>query len=93
MAEADAMLGQTLNVAAAQEVPIEQLIRTIATVMGYDGPIERRPARAGDHRRHLADPTRARAVVAFDPLTRLEDGLAATVEWYMRRPSATLLSH
>jgi UDP-glucose 4-epimerase len=88
LAECDAAWGQTVNVAAACEVPIADLIRTIARVMGYDGPIDRRPLRPGDHRRHLADASRARGLVSFDPLTPLEDGLAATVEWYARQASA-----
>jgi UDP-glucose 4-epimerase len=77
--------GQTLNVAAAQEVQIGHLIETIARVMRYQGGIDRRPARAGDHRRHLADPSRARALASVEPMTPVETGLAATVEWYLRR--------
>lgn len=86
LAECDSAWGQTLNVAAAREVRIADLIQTIARVMGYTGPVDRRPARAGDHMRHLGDPSRAAALVPFDPLTSLEAGIAATVEWYSRRP-------
>jgi UDP-glucose 4-epimerase len=89
LAECGAAWGQTLNVAAAREVRIADLIGTIASVMGYTGPIEYRAARAGDHRRHLADAARAAALVTFDPLTSIEAGIAATVEWYTRR-SATV---
>ncbi len=85
LCEADAAWGQTVNVACADEVRIGDLIRTIARVMGYAGPIEQRPPRPGDHRRHLADTSRARALTSFEPLTPLETGLAETVAWYAER--------
>ncbi len=88
LAETDAAWGQTLNVASAGEVAIGELIRMICRVMGYEGPIERRPPRSGDHRRHLADTTHARALLPFDSMTPLEGGLAATIEWYLRRVPA-----
>jgi UDP-glucose 4-epimerase len=84
LTECDAAWGQTFNVAAGREVAIEQLIGTIARLLGYTGPIDRRPPRAGDHRRHLGDSSRARALVPFDPLTPLDDGLAETIESYRR---------
>lgn len=84
LTQSDAAWGQTLNLAAGREVAIGHLIRTIAGLMSYDGPIDRRPPRPGDHRRHLADASRAQALVAFDSITPLEDGLAATVDWYRR---------
>lgn len=84
LAEASAW-GETLNLACAQEIAIGDIIRTICGLMGYTGLVEQRPARTGDHIRHLADTSRARALVPFDPMTPFERGLSATVEWYSRR--------
>jgi UDP-glucose 4-epimerase len=85
LVECDGGWGRTLNVAASEEVSIGHLVETIANVMSYTGPILRRPPRPGDHRRHLADASSARALVTFDPLTPLEEGLAATVQYFRRR--------
>jgi UDP-glucose 4-epimerase len=86
--------GQTLNLACAREVPVAEIIRTIASIMGYTGPIDHQPRRPGDHQRHLADTSRARALVPFDPMTPFDRGLAVTVEWYTRRtPSAAARAH
>jgi UDP-glucose 4-epimerase len=85
LAESDAAWGDTVNVAAGCEVRIAELIDAICRITGYNGAVERRPAREGDHRRHLSDTTRARAFVTFGRLTPLEDGLRASVEWYSRR--------
>jgi UDP-glucose 4-epimerase len=82
LVENDAAWGTTVNVAAAHEVRIATLIETIAHLMSYRGPIERRPARPGDHTRHLADVSKARSLVSLDSLTTLEQGLEATIEWY-----------
>jgi UDP-glucose 4-epimerase len=82
LCESDAAWGQTVNVAAASEVSIRDLIGAICGAMGYTGEIEQRPPRPGDHRRHLASTERARRLVPFGDLTPLDAGIAETVAWY-----------
>ena len=82
LCESDAAWGQTLNVACASEVRIRDLVEAICREMGYTGELERRPARPGDHRRHLASTARARGLVAFGDLTPIDAGIAETVAWY-----------
>ncbi len=89
LCECEAAWGGIFNVACASEVRIADLVATIARVMGYDGPIERRPARAGDHRRHLASTDLARSLISFGSLTSLEKGLSETVSWYQDRLSGS----
>src|SRR5207237_593538 len=86
LTETEAAWGQTFNIAAGVETPISELISSVCHLLDYRGPVERVPARAGDHRRHLGDTSRARKLVSFDALTPLHQALAATVEWYARRP-------
>jgi UDP-glucose 4-epimerase len=85
LCETDGAWGQTLNVACATEVRIGDLIQAICREMGYTGEIERRPARLGDHRRHLASVERARHLVSFGDLTPIGTGIAETVAWYRER--------
>jgi nucleoside-diphosphate-sugar epimerase len=40
------------------------------------------PARAGDVKHSLADLTRARELLGYEPIVSLEDGLAQTMDWY-----------
>jgi UDP-glucose 4-epimerase len=82
LCETDAAWGQTLNVACGSEVTISDLIAAICRAMHYDGEIERRPPRPGDHRRHLASTERARGLVPFGDLTPVDAGIAETVAWY-----------
>ena len=76
LCETEAAWGQTLNVACAREVRIRDLIEAICREMGYTGDFEHRPARPGDHRRHLASTERARRLVSFGDLTPIDTGIA-----------------
>ena len=89
LCETDGAWGKALNVACANEVRILDLIQAICREMGYTGEIERRPARPGDHRRHLACVERARDLVSFGDLTPIETGIAETVAWYRERHAPT----
>ena len=46
--------------------------------------IEYSPPRKGDVRDSLADISKARAAFGFQPVVRLEDGLAEYMSWYRR---------
>ena len=89
LCESDAAWGQTLNVACAREVRIREIIDAICREMSYVGGLEHRPARAGDHRRHIASTDRARRLVPFGELTPLDDGIAETVAWYREHGGAS----
>ncbi|MCO6452477.1 MAG: GDP-mannose 4,6-dehydratase [Caldilineales bacterium] len=83
LARSEATAGQTLNLASGQEITVNDLVHGIAAAMNYDGPIEYAPERPGDVRRHLADVTRARALIGYQPRTELRSGLQQTVDWYL----------
>jgi UDP-glucose 4-epimerase len=84
LCEATHTWGRTYNLAGGAEVRIRELIDIIARLMDYTGPIEQRPARPGDHRRHLGSSALARAVVPFGELTSIQAGIGETVQWYLR---------
>ncbi len=50
---------------------------------------KRRPERAGDVTRSLADRTAARRVLESEPIVAFGDGLPATVEWHRSTPRPT----
>lgn len=75
--------GGVINLASGEEVTINRLVRTLTTILGYDGPIEYAAPRPGDVRRHLADISRARQLLGYRPQTDLETGLRRTVAWYL----------
>jgi UDP-glucose 4-epimerase len=80
-AESDRGIGEVTNVANGEQVSINQLFQRLRQVIGCDEiEPEYKPARAGDILHSLADISRAREYLGFEPRIRLEEGLRLTVE-------------
>ena len=86
--EEPATRGRIVNVASGREVSVNELVRLLLDILGADVPVEHRPPRAGDVRRHLASIELARELIGYEPHTSLRDGLADTVAWYLERGEA-----
>jgi UDP-glucose 4-epimerase len=81
----DEALGATVNLGSGQEASVNEMVRLILAAMDRpDHPVEHGPERPGDVRRLLADVSRARDLLGFEPRTSLEDGLRRTVSWYLQ---------
>ena len=76
--------GKVLNIASGQEITMNTIVKSIATLMDYKKDILYRAARPGDVMRHLADISLARELVGYEPKTKFEDGIKETVEWYKK---------
>ncbi|MCA9320189.1 MAG: LPS biosynthesis protein WbpP, partial [Planctomycetes bacterium] len=59
-----------------------ELIHTIAQVIGVEAAIDYRPERAGDVKHSLASIDRAREILGYEPLVGLREGLERTIQWY-----------
>lgn len=85
----DAAVGSTLNLGNGREASVNEMVALILEALGVpDHPVEHVAPRPGDVRRLLADTSRARRLVGFEPTVSLRDGLARTVDWYVRRAPA-----
>jgi dTDP-L-rhamnose 4-epimerase len=74
--------GRVFNVGTGQRHRILDVAHLIGRLLG--SPLKPRIAneyRAGDIRHCIADISRARAVLGYEPQVRLEEGLAELVEW------------
>jgi nucleoside-diphosphate-sugar epimerase len=74
--------GEVINVATGQQISIKALAETLATIIGVSIPPVHTAARAGDVRDSLADISKARRLLGYEPTVGLEEGLRRTVEWY-----------
>jgi len=74
--------GQVFNVATATRISLNDLFATLRDITGTRVEPVYGEGRAGDVRDSLADITRAREVLGYEPRVDLEEGLRATVEWY-----------
>src|SRR5687768_3390011 len=83
---ADAASGQVVNVATGTRISLNTLFETMRDVVGSRLEVKYGPTRHGDVKDSLADITRARALLGYEPSVSLEEGLKKTLEWY-RNPS------
>ena len=78
-----AAVGRTLNLGSGFELSINDLARAVAEIADRpDAEIVHDEARPGDVLRLYADMSQARSLLGYEPKVRLEEGLAALLEWY-----------
>lgn len=77
--------GEVVNIGTGRATTVQELAETMARLLGvpHVQPVHK-PARTGDVRESLADISRARQLLGYQPVTDLEEGLGETVEWYKR---------
>jgi UDP-glucose 4-epimerase len=83
-ADAPRAAGAVVNVAGGRRVSLLELLAEIGELCGRLPEPRHEPARAGDVRDSLADLARARALLGFEPMVSLREGLARTVESFRK---------
>ncbi|MEZ4408337.1 MAG: SDR family oxidoreductase [Polyangiales bacterium] len=74
--------GEVVNVACGERVSLNQLCKQLNALLGTSiEPIHGEP-RPGDVKHSLADIGAAKRVIGYEPLFKLDAGLAKTVAWY-----------
>ena len=84
-AEADAAVGEVINLGTGREVSIGDLARTLMGIVGKDVPIVSRDERvrpeASEVERLLANASKATKLTGWTPQVTLEEGLQRTAAW------------
>ncbi len=75
-------VGESINVACGRQSSLLDLIAAINGALKTDIEPLFEEARAGDVRESLADITRARTLLGYEPKTRLEEGLQRSIDFY-----------
>ena len=74
--------GDVFNIACGDRITVNSMLQQINTITGTDiAPIYTDPRR-GDIKHSMADITKARERLGYNPLVRFEEGLRRTIEWY-----------
>jgi len=76
---------RTFNIASGNETTILELAKVVQRITGSPTGLEFLPPRTGDIPRSVADTARAKKELGFEARTSLEDGLSATIGWFMRQ--------
>jgi hypothetical protein len=82
-AESAQAVGQVINVANGRRTTLNELLDALKELTGKaDVEPEYRETRVGDVRHSLADITRARELLGYEPRVGLEEGLRLTLDWW-----------
>jgi nucleoside-diphosphate-sugar epimerase len=81
--------GESINVATAHSISLNQLFATLRTILGVQLEPIYTASRAGDVRDSLADLDKARRLLGYTPTVSFEEGLRKTVAWYRESAPAS----
>jgi UDP-N-acetylglucosamine/UDP-N-acetylgalactosamine 4-epimerase len=73
------------NVAVGEQTSLNQLFEMIKEIAGSDLAPKYGDERKGDVRHSLADISKARMLLGYEPKTSIREGLRIAFEWYRRR--------
>ena len=78
--------GEVFHLASGRETTILELANILRDVAGKPNrPIVLKPARRGEVSRNFATYKKAKETLGFEPKWQLEEGLAATWDWFVNQ--------
>lgn len=82
--------GQVVNIACGQSFTLNDLCRRLQVITGKSIAPRYESARPGDVRHSLADLSRAREILGYEPRVGFDEGLRRTVQWFAERMELSL---
>jgi UDP-glucose 4-epimerase len=78
-------VGHVINIANGQRTTLNELLEVVKKLVGKSHVVpEYKEPRAGDVRHSLADITKARQMLGYEPRVGLEEGLRSTIDWWQQ---------
>lgn len=87
LCENEQAFGQVYNIAVGERFTVNFLYNAIREILGSDHEATYREAREGDIRNSLADISKAKNLLGYDPQYRFADGLLLTVDYFKQHYS------
>jgi nucleoside-diphosphate-sugar epimerase len=82
--------GQVFNIGCGSRISLLEIIAMLEAMLGRTLARRHSPVRPGDIRHTLADISKARRLLGYEPKVDFEDGLRRTVEYFRaRRPGGS----
>jgi nucleoside-diphosphate-sugar epimerase len=82
LSKIDGCNGEIINVGSDVAITTARGIQIVEDILGQRARIQVKPKRAGDQLKTHAHIEKARRLLAYNPSTTAEEGLAKEVEWY-----------
>jgi UDP-glucose 4-epimerase len=73
---------EPLNIGTGRETSVNTLYAHLAKAAGVATPAQHAPAKPGEQLRSCVDASAAKRVLGWEPTVSLEDGIAATIQWF-----------
>ncbi|MBO7208024.1 MAG: SDR family oxidoreductase [Kiritimatiellae bacterium] len=80
--EAEKCDGRPINIACNRQTSLNQIYKKLQELLKTDIEPIYGPERKGDVKHSLADITRAKEVLGYEPLVYFEEGLERAIDWY-----------
>jgi nucleoside-diphosphate-sugar epimerase len=81
-APAEVCTGEAINIACHHATSLNQILDKLSKLLGVEVKAEYGPMRAGDVKDSLADISRAKATIGYEPQVYFEEGLERAIDWY-----------
>ena len=81
-AEAKNAQGQVINIACHKQISLNRILDILRELLSTDTPAEYADPRAGDIKHSLAEITRAKEILGFEPRIDFKQGLRLAIDWY-----------
>ena len=79
-----AAVNQVYNIAKGEQTSLNELFDTLKNISGKDIKATHGPERSGDIKHSLADVSKAKELLGYNPCTSPADGLRKTFDWYKK---------
>lgn len=80
--DAPAASGEIINVATNGRISLNELFRSMKSIVGATAEPIYADARLGDVRHSQADISKAKEILDYEPRVSFDEGLTRTIEWY-----------
>jgi UDP-N-acetylglucosamine 4-epimerase len=77
-------VNQVYNIAKGEQTTLNELFNMLKEISGKDISVTHGPERSGDIKHSLADISKARKLLGYDPATSPVEGLRKTFNWYKK---------
>jgi len=82
--ENSSAVNQVYNIAKGEQTTLNELFETLKNISGKDIDPIHGPERSGDIKHSLADISKAKKLLGYDPATSPVEGLRKTFDWYKK---------
>jgi nucleoside-diphosphate-sugar epimerase len=79
--------GEVFNIAMGSSQTLNNLYNSLSQMLNWQEPVRYTNPRAGDIEHSEADISKAKRVFGYKPVVTFNDGLRATVDWYLSQSS------